>query len=81
MKLSRAQLELLTHQVTQHFEDELQQDIGQFEAEFLIEFFCDKIGPHYYNKGLSDASVTVSQRAELIVEAIEELTQADALAD
>lgn len=81
MKLTRAQLDNLSHQVSQYFEDELQQDIGQFEAEFLIEFFCDKLGPHFYNKGLADATVIISQRADLMTEAVDELLQSDSLAD
>ncbi|MBQ24276.1 MAG: hypothetical protein CL546_04995 [Alcanivorax sp.] len=32
-------------------EPPLQQDIGGFEAEFLIDFFAKELGPHFYNLG------------------------------
>lgn len=38
-----------------YFEDELQQEIGGFEAEFLLDFFTNEVGGYYYNQGLADA--------------------------
>ena len=38
-----------------YFEAELDQTIGQFDAEFLLDFFSDNIGAYYYNRGLTDA--------------------------
>jgi len=37
------------------FEEELGEEIGQFDAEFLLKFFAREIGPHFYNQGLRDA--------------------------
>ncbi len=45
--------------IKEYFETELDQDIGQFEAEFLLGFFADEIGPYFYNKGLFDARVVL----------------------
>lgn len=38
-----------------YFEDELGQEIGSFDAEFLLDFFSEKVGGYYYNQGLADA--------------------------
>ena len=37
-----------------YFQDELQQEIGSFDAEFLLDFFSKKVGGFYYNQGLAD---------------------------
>lgn len=38
-----------------YFDQELGQDIGQFEAEFLLDFFAKEVGAYFYNQGLRDA--------------------------
>ena len=38
-----------------YFEDKLQQGIGSFDAEFLLDFFSKEVGGYYYNQGLADA--------------------------
>ena len=47
-----------------YFEDELQRDIGGFEAEFLIDFFAGEIGPYFYNRGLQDARQVLTERMD-----------------
>ena len=37
------------------FEAELGEEIGQFDAEFLLDFFGREVGPYFYNHGLKDA--------------------------
>jgi len=43
----------------QYFDQEMgqdiRQDIGQFEAEFLLDFFAKEVGAYFYNQGLRDA--------------------------
>ncbi|TCA52355.1 DUF2164 domain-containing protein [Rhizobium leguminosarum bv. viciae] len=41
--------------IRRYFEAELDQPIGVLPAEFLLDFFADEIGAHYYNQGLRDA--------------------------
>ncbi|MDB1126251.1 DUF2164 domain-containing protein [Vibrio algarum] len=38
-----------------YFEDELEFDLGQFDADFLLDFITKKIGPAFYNQGIRDA--------------------------
>ncbi|HHD80333.1 MAG TPA: DUF2164 family protein, partial [Campylobacterales bacterium] len=40
----------LVTKIKTYFENELSQDIGQFDAEFLLEFFSKEIGVYHYNK-------------------------------
>ena len=36
----------------------------QFDAQFLLDFFSEKIGPNYYNQGLYDARSVVKSGFE-----------------
>lgn len=63
----------LVDKIKSYFENELSQDIGQFDAEFLLEFFSKEIGGYHYNKGLKDAQDVFKERVESITDAIYEL--------
>jgi len=63
----------IVSKVQQYFNDELDQEIGQFDAEFLVEFFSAQMGKFYYNRGLQDAQAILEQRLEAVTEAITEL--------
>ena len=60
-------------QIQDYFDKELDQNIGQFDAEFLLDFFSEKIGPFYYNKGLYDARSVLESKLEDIDDAIYEI--------
>ncbi|MDV7103489.1 DUF2164 domain-containing protein [Vibrio sp. TH_r3] len=38
-----------------YFEDELDFELEQFDADFLLDFIASKIGPAFYNQGVRDA--------------------------
>ena len=56
-----------------YFHEELKQEIGSFDAEFLLGFFTEEIGAYFYNRGLYDARAVLEQRLESIDEAIYEI--------
>jgi uncharacterized protein (DUF2164 family) len=56
-----------------YFERELDQELGQFDADFLLDFFTKELGAVYYNRGLYDAQALMSAKIELIAEQIVEL--------
>lgn len=60
-------------QIQRYFRDELEQDIGQFDAEFLLDFFSEKVGAYYYNRGLLDAQAVLNGKLDDIAEAIGEI--------
>jgi uncharacterized protein (DUF2164 family) len=64
---------LLVDKLKTYFIDELSQEIGQFDAEFLLDFFSKEIGVYHYNKGLRDAQDIFKSRVESITDAIYEL--------
>jgi len=73
IKFSQEEKEQMAVKVKRYFESELKQDIGSFEAEFLIDFFAEEIGGYFYNRGLYDAQVIISGKVEEIADALAEI--------
>ncbi len=70
---SKEEKNTIIQMIRHYFEEELDQEIGQFDAEFLLDFFSEKIGVYFYNQGLQDAQVVVKSRLESIADAIYEI--------
>ena len=51
-------------QLQKYFQDELQQEIGSFDAESLLDFFSKEVGGFYYNQGLADALKNFESKME-----------------
>ena len=73
IEFSVTERQTLVRKIQLHFREELDQEIGQFPAEFLLEFFTEEIGPHFYNRGIYDAQAVLLKRVDSIAEAIDEL--------
>ena len=63
----------LVDKLKEYFINELDQEIGQFDAEFLLDFMSKEIGVYHYNKGLRDAQEIFKSRVDGVVDAIYEL--------
>ena len=72
---SRDEKQLLVEKIRRYFEQELNQELGQFDAEFLLDFLSRELGPHYYNRGLLDAQAILQSRLDTILEGIDELSK------
>lgn len=70
---SKDEKDLITNKIKLYFKEELDQDIGQFDAQFLLDFFAEEIGVYFYNRGLYDAQAILERRLEDFGEAIYEL--------
>ena len=68
IEFSKPQKELLARKIQTYFEDELEHEIGRFEAEFLLDFFTKEIGGFFYNQGLQDAQAVLQKNVENISE-------------
>ena len=73
IEFTKQEKELLVQKLKHYFTNELDQDIGQFDAEFLLDFFGKEIGVYYYNRGLIDAQDIFKSRVDSITDAIYEL--------
>ena len=70
---SKEEKEAMVAKLQRYFSDELDQEIGQFDTEFLLDFFAEEIGKLFYNRGLYDAQTMLESSMDNIVEAISEL--------
>ncbi len=73
IEFSREEKEVIARKIRLYFSEELDQEIGQFDAEFLLDFFAEEIGPFFYNRGLYDAQTVMEARLADISEALYEI--------
>ena len=73
IEFTTGERETLVKKIQGYFQEELDQEIGQFPAEFLLQFFTEEIGGYFYNRGLLDAQAVLEKRLDSIGEAIDEL--------
>ena len=66
IEFTTTEKEAMVRKLQSYFEDELSQDIGQFDAEFLLDFFADNLGAYFYNQGLHDAMSVFQSKMETV---------------
>ncbi len=71
--LSKDATASLVGKLQSYFSDELDRELGGFEAEFLIEFLARELGPYFYNRGLADAHALFMEKSEEIGYLVQEL--------
>lgn len=64
---------ILCQKLQRYIAEELDHEVGQFEAEFLLDFISREIGGYYYNKGLQDAGSVIAAKFEDINDALYEI--------
>jgi len=57
-----AQKQKMVQELQDYFEQELDFDLGQFDADFLLDFISNKFGAVYYNQGVRDAQTVVERK-------------------
>lgn len=70
---TKEERELITVKLKSYFEQELNQELGQFDADFLLDFITDELGPYFYNRGLYDAQSVMQRSVDSIMESIYEI--------
>ena len=73
IQFSKPEKEIITRKVQLYFREELSQEIGQFDAEFLLDFFAEELGAYFYNRGLRDAQALIESKLADISDAIYEI--------
>ncbi len=71
IRFSEEETAALVHELQQYCAQELEVDLGRFDAEFLLGFISKKMGPYFYNRGLYDAQALVQEATNTMVEAID----------
>jgi uncharacterized protein (DUF2164 family) len=70
IEFSKAYKEEILSKIKRHFSDELGQEIGGFDAEFLLDFFVKEIGGYFYNQALTDVHALLEKQMESIADSI-----------
>ena len=70
IKFSAEEKQVLVVKIKDYFNTELKQEIGQFDAEFLLDFFAKEVGVYFYNRGLHDAREVFHASMDSVDEAI-----------
>jgi uncharacterized protein (DUF2164 family) len=73
IEFSKAEKDTIVEKIQDYLNDELDVEIGQFDAEFLLDFFSKEVGAYYYNQGLQDARAVISAKLIDVDEAIYEI--------
>ncbi len=73
IKFSDDEKKMIVGRVQLYFQEELGQELGGFDAEFLLDFFAEEMGAYFYNRALYDAQAIMQRRLEDFGEAIFEL--------
>ena len=60
--------EAMVEKLQAYFEKELDQDLGQFDTEFLLDFVSKELGAYFYNRGLHDARAVLDNKLSTIDE-------------
>ncbi|EGA70765.1 hypothetical protein VISI1226_01530 [Vibrio sinaloensis DSM 21326] len=58
-----------------YLEQELDVEIGQFDADFMLDFIIQKLGPAFYNQGLKDAQAVMERKMMDIGDELYEIEQ------
>ena len=73
IKFSKDEVNILAKKIQLYLSEELDKEITQFEAQFLLDFISEEIGPYYYNRGLYDAQAILESKMDNITDAIYEI--------
>lgn len=70
IKFSKEEKERIIPKIKRYLSEELNTDIGNFDAEFLLDFFSEEVGSYFYNRGLNDAIDMLDARMDEVKESI-----------
>lgn len=73
IEFAAAQKEQLIQKLQKYMSHELDVELGQFDADFLLDFISKELGGHYYNQGLYDAQAVLADRMDSLTEVIYQL--------
>jgi len=70
IKFTKEEKEILIPKIKMYLHEELDLEIGNFDAEFLLDFFSEEVGPYFYNRGIKDSLDMLDTRMEEVKESI-----------
>jgi len=77
--ISRENKDKFIQDLQDWFQENLDQEVGNLDAEFLFDFFTDNVGGIYYNQALRDVHTLIHEKTESLADSIYELTKETSL--
>ena len=75
INISRRNKDKIVQDLQEWFQENLEQEIGSLDAEFLTDFFTENVGGLYYNQALSDVHALIYEKTESLADSIYNLTK------
>jgi uncharacterized protein (DUF2164 family) len=69
IEFSKDDKDAIVGKIQQYFSQALDQELAQFDGEFLLDFFSVQNGGLYYNQALQDAQAELERKLENITDA------------
>jgi uncharacterized protein (DUF2164 family) len=73
IEFSKEEKAIIVRKLQIYFNEELKQELGRFDAEFLLDFMGEEIGAYFYNRGLQDAQTILASKLDDLNDAIYQL--------
>ena len=64
LKLTKEQRQQAIHSLGRYLHEELELEIGEMKAGFLLDYFMTEIAPIAYNQGVGDARRFLEEKME-----------------
>lgn len=65
--LTKEQKEDMKEILRHYFHDELDVELGNLEADILIDFLSEHIGKYYYNLGVVDVMAAIKEKTDDLI--------------
>lgn len=77
-----AERKAIFRDISMFFDEQFEQEVSEFRAEMILDFFLEKLSPIVYNSAIDDARSFLSERLEdmeatLFAKARRETTKSD----
>lgn len=73
IEFSPQQKVMLVGKLQKYMSKELDVELGQFDADFMLDFISKEMGSVYYNQGLYDAQAILTDKMDSLTDAIYQL--------
>ena len=75
INISRKNKDKIVQDLQEWFQENLDQEIGSLDAEFLTDFFTENVGGVYYNQALIDVHTLINEKTESLADSIYDLSK------
>ncbi len=64
IELTKQEVAEIIPSIQRYFREELEQEIGEMRAKFLLDYILKEVAPFAYNRGIKDAEAYFRARVE-----------------